>query len=65
VSIIINKRPDKTFLYYWFQVGVDNGLRFQPVYNFYVNKRNLEIKYYNTFDDSIVSLKEWRIKRGW
>lgn len=65
VSIIINKRPDRTFLYYWLQVGVDDGSRFQPVYNFYIIKRNLEIKYYDTSDDSIVSLKEWRRMRGW
>lgn len=63
--IIINKRPNKEFLYYWVQVGIDNGIQFQPVYNFYVKKTNLEVSYYDAPNDSIMSLKKWREKRGW
>lgn len=65
VNIIITKRPDKEFLYYWIQAGVDDGLRFQPVYNFYINPKSLIIFYYNTTNDSIIPLSEWRKKRGW
>ncbi len=65
VSIIINKEADKEFLYYLLQVGVDDELRFQPLYNFYIKKESMEVSYYNTINDSIISLKEWRSKRGW
>ena len=65
VSISINKRPDKKFSYYWLQAGVDDGARFQPVYNFYIKKESLEVSYYDAPNDSIISLKEWRDKRGW
>ena len=65
VNIIINKKPDKEFLYYWLQAGVDDGSRFQPVYNFYISPKSFEIHYYNTANDSIITLSKWREKRGW
>ncbi|SEG17455.1 hypothetical protein SAMN05421847_1626 [Halpernia humi] len=34
-----NERPSKKFKYYWVQVGVDNNVLFQPVYNFYITKQ--------------------------
>ena len=65
VNIIINQRPDKVFPYYWLQVGVSDQYRFQPVYNFYINDSNLQVNYYDTSTDSIITLKKWRETRGW
>ena len=65
VNILINQRPGKSFSYYWVQVGVTDKIRFQPVYNFYVNKEK-QILYLNTYkDDTLITLKDWRRTRGW
>ncbi len=65
VDIIINKRPDKTFNYYWLQVGLSDKHLFQPVYNFYIKPESFQVLYYNTSADSPITLKKWRETRGW
>jgi hypothetical protein len=65
LNIIINERPGKAFLYYWVQVGVSDKYRIQPVYNFYLNKDDFQINYYDTSTDSVITLKKWREIRGW
>jgi hypothetical protein len=65
LNIIINERPDKAFPYYWVQVGVSDQYRFQPVYNFYLNKDDFQINYFDTSTDSVITLKKWRETRGW
>jgi hypothetical protein len=65
VSVMIAKRPDEKFPYYWVQVGVDDKNRFQPVYNFYVNPKTSDIKFYDTVNDSVITIDEWRKMRGW
>lgn len=61
VSVIIFKTPTQDSPYYWIQVGYNNSFRFDPYYNFYVYpQKGLEIKFLNTMNDSVISLKEWR-----
>lgn len=60
-KIIIFSNPTKAEPYYWVQVGIDNGLRFDTEYNFYIYvKKNIEVKYYDAFNDKIITLEEWR-----
>jgi hypothetical protein len=59
VQIMITKRPDQNFNFYWIQVGIDDNIRFQPVYNFYVSK-NFQVNFYDTQKDSVISLQKWR-----
>jgi hypothetical protein len=49
--------PEK---YYWAQVGYSSPLRFETHFNFYIEKRNLDIYFYDTVHDELLSLKEWR-----
>jgi hypothetical protein len=63
LNIVINERPDKTFPYYWVQVGVSDQYQFQPIYNFYV-KDDSQVFFYDTINDSIITLKKWRETRG-
>lgn len=65
VSIIISKKPDSGFAYYWMQVGIDDATRFQPVYNFYIDPKSYAMHYYDTANDSIITLVQWRKLRGW
>ena len=48
-------------LYYWFRVG-DNSLddRYVNIFNFVMDKKTGEIKAYDSVNDSIMSLKDWR-----
>lgn len=48
--------------YYWIKVGEDNGTNFVTHYNFYIYTSNFEIKYFDTINDTIVSLDIWRKK---
>jgi hypothetical protein len=59
--LIIAKKPDKAEPYYWVQVGNNSGGRFIARYNFFVyKKKGLEVKFYDTMNDSIITLQEWR-----
>ena len=62
ISLIIFKYPTKINPYYWVQAGYDNKLRFEPYYNFYVYKENLEVKFYDTITGDILTLEQWRNK---
>ena|SRR5690348_4727793 len=65
VMLLISSRPDKKNQYYWVQIGINNKQRFIPLYNLLFNPKLNEIKYYDPINDTIVSLEEWRKKRGW
>ena len=61
LRVEIAERPDETDgKYYWVQAGMINEFRFEPQFNFFVYKKNYEIKYYDTVKDTIISLDEWR-----
>jgi hypothetical protein len=46
--------------YYWVKAGEDNGDAFSTHFNFFIYPENLEVKFLNTLNDSVVSLDEWR-----
>jgi hypothetical protein len=60
ISTITLKRPTAKEAYYVIQVGYNNEMRFEPYYTFYVYKKNLVIKVYDTLSGKIISLAEWR-----
>lgn len=62
ISLIIYKKPTPKESYYWVQAGYDNKIRFEPYLNFYVFKKNLEIKYYDPSNGHVLTLDEWRSK---
>lgn len=65
VSIMITQRPDVKFVYYWMQVGIDDKIRFQPVYNFYINPKTYNVIFYDTAKDSLITIDKWRKTRNW
>lgn len=60
ISMIILQRPNAKEPYYVVQVGYNNEIRFEPYYTFYVYKKNLVIKFYDTIPGEIITLEEWR-----
>ncbi len=60
ISIIIQARPSASLPYFWVQVGYINEKRLEVYYNFYVFKKNWEIKYLDVLTNKTLSLEEWR-----
>lgn len=60
VTIITKTKPQNDKKYYWVQVGVNDGFRFTPNYNFYVYPDGMIVKFYDTINDKILNLDEWR-----
>ena len=52
------KQPDQN--YYWIKVGEDNGINLVTHFNFYVYPDSMRIMYYDTANDSEVTLEKWR-----
>ena len=55
------KKPDNLENFYWIKVSEDNGSTTVAHFNFFVYPNN-EIKYFDTVNDSILSLEDWRKK---
>lgn len=51
--------------YYWVKVVEDNAGKLTTHYNFYVNEKNLEIRFLDPLKDKEMTLREWRKGRGW
>jgi hypothetical protein len=64
ISMIIAQKPDAKEPYYVVQVGYNNKLRYETYYTFYVYKKNLIVKFYDTVTGEIISFKEWREKNN-
>ena len=64
VATIIQNRPSGQFKYYWVQVGMMTDYRFTPELNFYVLPKTYEVRYLETTSDSVLTLKQWRKKKG-
>ncbi len=60
LEIWIAARPKETGSYYLIKVGEDNGMSLVTHFDFHVNPKTLEIKYYDVLTDSELSLSEWR-----
>lgn len=55
------KKPDEKENFYWIKVSEDNGITIVAHFNFFVYPNN-KIKYFDTVNDSILSLEDWREK---
>jgi hypothetical protein len=64
MTALIKSTPSKEEPYYWVQIGANNGDRLIVEYNFYIYpNENLEVKYYDTINEEIISLNEWRKRK--
>jgi hypothetical protein len=63
LSDVIYQKPSKDFNYYWVKVWEDNGGAYATHFNFYVQPKTLEIKFYDVVNDKLLDLKTWRILR--
>lgn len=46
--------------YYWVDIAEDNGDSYVTYYTFAVDNRDLDIKYYDPLQDSLISIEQWR-----
>ena len=60
ISLILAAKPKGGNGYYWVQVGDNNSIRFQVIYNFYVYLPSLTVKYFDPIADKAISLAQWR-----
>ena len=60
VTIWVKQVPDTTLKYYVAQAGYTHPERFEPVYTFYVVPNKLDVLYYDTVTDSLLTLEQWR-----
>jgi hypothetical protein len=60
LTIVIYERPSKEFPYYWVKAWEDNGIIYATHFNFYIYTNPFNIKYYDTMNNIVISLKEWR-----
>ena len=61
-TVLISSTPSKEEPFYWVQVGINDGDRIVPEYNFYVYPNNMEVKFYDAINDEILTLNQWRNK---
>ena len=52
--------PNKETDYFWIQVGFSTSYRFEPIYNFYVSPKNCNVFFYDTTNDSVIKVEDWR-----
>jgi len=60
ISLIFMGRPDEDHKYYWIQAGYNSQVRFEPYYNFYVNRYDLSVFVYDSVKERTYTLKEWQ-----
>lgn len=58
--IAVYGQPSKGNPYYWVKAWEDNGTSYATLFNFYVCPNPFSIKYYDTVNDKVMSLSEWR-----
>lgn len=64
LSCFIYKKPSKELNYYWIKVAEDNGVNYDAHFNFYVDPKNLAIKYLDIVKDTAIDLKIWQKSRN-
>jgi hypothetical protein len=62
-AMMIVADPTKEAPYYWVQVGINDGDRLTPEYNFYVYPPIMEVKFLDTMMDEVIAISEWRKRR--
>lgn len=60
MAVLLAQRPDKSLNYYWIKVGMDGPYMFQTLMHFYVDPKDLSVRYYDPASDSTFTLAEWR-----
>lgn len=58
--ILVYLNPKENNGNYWIKVGEDNGKCFVAAYNFYVNPKNLKIKYLDVINDRLIDAKDMK-----
>jgi hypothetical protein len=64
LQIWIADTPSIKQPYYYVQVGEDNGTNFVTHFNFYVYPDSMRIMYYDTQNDTELTLDKWRKING-
>ena len=57
---VIYEEASKEKPYYWVKAWEDNGITYVTHFNFYVYQKPFRIQFYDTVNDKVISLKEWR-----
>jgi len=58
--LFTNGEPSKETPYYWIKVWEDNGVTTVTIFDFFVYPKTFKIEYYDTVNDTAISLEEWR-----
>lgn len=60
LTIWISGEPNATSNYYWVNAGEDNGTNLVTHFNFWVYPDSMRILYYDTPNDTAITLEDWR-----
>ena len=60
LGLVIYEKPSKNDPYYWVKAWEDNCSNYVTHFDFFVYTNPFEIKFYDTIEDTAISLKEWR-----
>ncbi len=63
VSFVTKALPAPNKPYYWVQVGIVDLFRFIPQFNFYIFPDSMVVKFYDTVNDKVLSVEEWRNRK--
>ena len=63
LGAVVYQTPTKESNFYWVKVWEDNDGSSVSHFNFFVNAQTLEIKYFDTINDTLLDLKTWRQRR--
>lgn len=63
-ALLLGRKPDTSFKYYWVEVGDDTPVRFETYENFYVDPKSFIVyyDYYDVVSDSVsvLTIDQWR-----
>lgn len=57
---MIHKRPGKDFDHYWVKVVEDSGGSLITHFNFFIDPKSLEIRFFDAGKDRVMTLSQWR-----
>ncbi len=60
IRIVIWQKPTIEHKYYWVKVMEDNGMSYYTHFNFFIYPKNFSIKYFDTSNDTELTLENWR-----
>ena len=56
----IFKKPSKEFPFYWVKVTEDSQAVVSTHFNFYINPKTMEVKFFDPEHDTLLTLNDWR-----